>query len=417
MTNVNLDEIHLADDPLNGLEQTKNISSNILKYLNWINILKPSDLLNPVDHLKIMKDKYIDPFIEKINYSFIYTICTALNIYGKRLLKIETDLIEKIDIKNSEAIIYLYPINFNNMEHIYEKNKIIIDNMTIDNIILKIAINNNKINHARVEINEINISIDFSKHDDSVYYSIIDSVNSFLKNNTNDATDSHKNDDIIFIVREFKKIISQYFEKIDININLIKINLKNDIVVTIRNFFSINYVVSNKSEIIITIDDVSITSSFEPSHIADVFCQKLQFNYVHNLFNCNSVSGSSNEEPNIVCGSLFQINEVTINNTFPTLLAKLPKIEESDKEINLNINLKINLCNILLPKNSQNIKIINIDLEMLNKTISVMDTLEISSYFFFKITDVDDDNKYFLTFNFPEKNKNFIDFKRMFDHH
>jgi hypothetical protein len=262
-----------------------------------------------------LKNICMSPFkygLNKINYIAVNAISVILNLCGKRLLKMENDkIIKNNECKDEKDIFYLYPLQLQQMEQNIGPNLVKIENGIINNLIISIPWKAMFSEPTVINIPSIKLVITLTQNLNSIYFSSLENTNSYF------LSSNHKlkeNQDLINAYQEIKSLLTQYFNKINLEIVVIEI------------------VISDHFKIIF--NDLS---------------------YNNNMVNIGKISGHVIDKEEI---KLFELKKIiyvaeplgedlrlSIEEVFvdPNFVKYLPNFYVDDSESDLSINITIDL--------------------------------------------------------------------------
>lgn len=265
----------------------------------------------------------------KINIVITKIISNIFNIYGKRLFNIDNDkLIERNESVNDRNYFYMYPIKLKEIEQDFGLNSIKIISGKINNLVVSVPWKAMMAESTILSIKDIDIIASISKNENSIYFTSVDSTNSYLFDNN---FKTYENKDLIDTFYEIRKIVQDYVNNVEVTIDKIKITIINsfDIVV--------NQVSFKKNKL--SIDNVIIKCYNNEKIIARL----------SNLVYCTNS------------------NTITINsiNIEYDLFLAMPLLYTDNSES--NINLKILVNNIQIDK----LALCSIDVNIDNNNITI----------------------------------------------
>ncbi|BCS82900.1 hypothetical protein QLL95_gp1223 [Cotonvirus japonicus] len=279
--------------------------------------------------------------IDKANYVITNAIMYIFNLYGKRLLKTESDkIIKYTENVNSENLFYLYPLHLREIEQDFLFNTLSIENGIIEDLVIRVPWKSVLTTSTNIDISCIKLSA-FIKRKEII--DITQDISSYFYNNS--VTEIN---DIISTYKEINALLTRYFTNINLNIGTVIINLENHLKIVLNN---IHYNQNN-----ITIDSINIYSFTKDND---------------KLFNVNNCS--LNLENNS-----FKIKELCVNpliiNDFPIIY-----LEDSHDEFNYKIFIEKFTMDDLLAEN------LEIFMNQENIIINNISTISVQGLFIIKI--------------------------------
>ena len=193
------------------------------------------------------KNICLSPFLfglDKANIIAVKAITLIFNLYGKHLLKMDIDQIIKDNkcIENRN-IFYLYPLSLKEIEQNIGFNIIKLEKGIINDLVISVPWKAilSETTHITIPTIELVLSLIQNKN---IATHLSESMNTYFAANKSIYM---TNQDLFMAYKEIKSILLQYFNKIEFDINFLKITLLNHFKITIHNiFFNDNLVQINK---------------------------------------------------------------------------------------------------------------------------------------------------------------------------
>ncbi len=175
-----------------------------------------------------LKNICLSPFkygLNGINIVAMNAISIIFNLCGKRLFKIESDkIIKSSEYKDERDIFYMYPLQFQQMEQDIGLNIIRLESGNINNLIISVPWKELLAKPTLITIDEINLNISYMQNQNSIYINSLENTNSYLFSSKNHI---EENQDLMNAYKEIKTLLSQYFDKINLEIKMLEINIIN----------------------------------------------------------------------------------------------------------------------------------------------------------------------------------------------
>ena len=183
--------------------------------------------------------------LKQLNIISMNTITIFFNNYGNKLLKINDDIISRHECVDDADIFYLCPLHIkNNLSHTLGPNLIIIESGIINETTVSFPWKAVLSDSTCIKINSIELTISIEKN-----MCIENNLSKCMMSTNSMLTE---NQDLINVHDDISDIINQYFNKINVDIQSIKITIENHFVINMSN---IKY-----NNNILHIQDVTIVS-------------------------------------------------------------------------------------------------------------------------------------------------------------
>lgn len=307
----------------------------------------------------------------KTNYIIINFIKFFFNMYGKKLFKIKDNkLIKSVDIVDDRNNINFYPIEIKEIYQNFSYNTFKIVEGSIENMMISIPWKNILSETTFIIIDNLKMKIDITKAQ-SIYFSVLENYNSYIYN---ESVIEH-DENLINIFKEIHQIILSYFNKINIKINTIYIEILNYFKIIINDIsydFNLHikqlYLKDNNNNILINIDDFMYIPS---ENKIMIFNTDIKLSFI----DCLPIFYLDDNDN----GMLFNI--FIFNLSIDELLCDNISININSEKIIINSVNKIIIDDILIID-----KIENIILFDLNKKIIEFNEIITLKLFNFKIT-------------------------------
>jgi hypothetical protein len=206
-----------------------------------------------------LKNICFSPFkygLNGINIMAMNAVSVIFNMCGKRLFKLESDkIIRNNEYKDDKDIFYMFPLHFQQMEQDVGLNMIKIENGIINDLVISIPWKELLIKPTSITVESINLTITFMQNQKSIYINSLENTNSYFFSSKNKIGE---NQDLLNAYKEINSLLSQYFNKINLEINTIEIN--------VSEYFKIKLNGINYSSGIVNIDNLSIYLNNETEH-------------------------------------------------------------------------------------------------------------------------------------------------------
>lgn len=321
----------------------------------------------------------IDYGINLFNVTVTEFVTTIFNLYGKRIFKIENDkIIERNEYVDDRNYLYMYPIKLKNIEQTFGLNSLKIIDGTVQNLVVSVPWKQLMNSCTYVNIDNIDIQISLDKNENSVYFSNLESANSYLFNS--DSFIEKGNQDLIDTFLSIKNAVTKYINKIEICVKKICIvmNENLNIVVTDTVFKENSFDIK---EILILSNTKNVLACIKNTHFSDSSICISDLNINTNMFSYIPIIYTDNTK------SDFHIN-VNIETTNIDML----KIEQLDFQIDSYMVVVNNISSLQM----ENIMIIvkKEENKCVNKNLIVYDTVKriatINQCFNIKIFDINE---------------------------
>ncbi|XWV26936.1 hypothetical protein QJ857_gp0113 [Tupanvirus soda lake] len=218
-----------------------------------------------------LKNICLSPFkfgLDKVNYVAVNAISVIFNLYGKRLLKIDDDkIIKSNECKNERDIFYFYPLSLKQIEQDVGLNLVVIESGIINDLSLSIPWKAMLTEPTLITIADIKLVTSFSHNTNSIYFNSLENTNSYFLSSKGKIKE---NQDLLNAYKEINALLSEYFNKITLEIKQIEIELLEHFKVIINGITFSNSV--------LTVNKMQIYSSGDEKLLISI--DKLQFNTV-----------------------------------------------------------------------------------------------------------------------------------------
>lgn len=217
---------------------------------------------------------------------------------GRRILKIDDEIVMSVIARDNNIDFYLHPIIINEIEQNIGMNKLIIHDGVINDTIMSIP--KKFWSASSINIDYITLSCVIQKRPTSLYYTTTEDQNHFIN--------SHETDeDIINIIKSIRNILFSYFDKITIFVKSITIKLNNLEILIENTYINHNSVFSEKIEIIniMLIEKIQFTDKID---IDTVTIKSDNFNILPDYY-----IGNNKSDINLTINKLL-FDDVKISN-------------------------------------------------------------------------------------------------------
>lgn len=223
-----------------------------------------------------LKNICLNPFkygLSKVNYLIVNSLTIIFNMYGKRLLKMDTDkIIEKNECRDDRNIFYLYPLQFKKIIQEIGLNTILIDNSTINGLTISVPWTSVLTETTDINIFKIHLDIEMSHHFEQSMPESLDMNESYF------ARKIDGNQDLIHIFHDISNLLIQYFNQICSSIQLIEIKVNGQFEIVIENF--------RYQKNIVSIEDIKI-NSMHGEKLAQ--CNNITYHILNSYFHIGNV--------------------------------------------------------------------------------------------------------------------------------
>ena len=155
----------------------------------------------------------------------------VINKYGKNSLFYDHDIISNTSVLDNVNIINVNPIKLNNIIQRFGFNYFTIYDSLISDICIKIPWKN-KDKYAYIDVPLVDLNVKLTAYTDNSELSFSINLSESINLKQNNESD------LFNLVKELKENLVTYFDNINININIVKINLNNSIQIYINNILS-----------------------------------------------------------------------------------------------------------------------------------------------------------------------------------
>lgn len=306
--------------------------------------------------------------LNQTNYIIINFVKFFFNMYGKKLFKIEDNkLIKSIDFLEDRNNINFYPIEIKEMYQNFNLNTFKIVEGLFENMIISIPWKNILSETTFIIIDNVKIKIDIVKSQ-SIYFSALENYNSYLYN---ESTVEH-DENLINIFKEIHQIIISYFNKVNIKINTIIIEISNyfkiianDVSYDINFHIKQLYFEDNNNNILINIDDLVYFPSENKIVILNVNIDLAFIDCLPNFYMEES-------------GSELTLSIIILNITIDKLLCNNISININSEKIIINHVNKVIVDDILIIDKIENIILFDLNKKLME--FNGIITLRLSSF-------------------------------------
>ena len=171
--------------------------------------------------------------LDKINVVAINSIQIIFNMYGRRLLKMEDDkIIERNECQGDRDIFYLYPLHLQPIEQDIGLNLFKIASGSILNLVVSVPWRAILSEPTIITVESISIQSIFEQNTNSIYFRSLESTNSYFLEHPDTPQENHN---LVSTYRDIKKVLSKYFDRINLHINQITISIENYFTIEIIN--------------------------------------------------------------------------------------------------------------------------------------------------------------------------------------
>ena len=257
-----------------------------------------------------LKNICLSPFkygLNKINFVTVQAITLIFNTYGKKLLKMDVEkIIKKNECDDNFDIFYLYPLYLKQIDQDIGPNLVKIIDGVINDMAISIPWKTILTDPTIINIGNINLSMSLTQHIENIELSMIENTNSYFGINKNKIKE---NQDLITAYNDIHQLLTQYFNKIKLQIELLEITILDHFKIIIHNIFYDNEIINIENIYIYTLDK-------ETNKLSEI-----------NKIILNTVSLD------------LEINEILID---PLFVNYLPNYYVNDKKSDLILNININ---------------------------------------------------------------------------
>ncbi|AGF85559.1 hypothetical protein QJ854_gp223 [Moumouvirus goulette] len=204
--------------------------------------------------------------LDKTNIVAMNLITMLFNIYGKKILKTESDkIINYHECINDTDIFYLHPLYFKEIEYNFFSNYLKIKNGIIKGLSLEFPWKSILSNTTKIKINDIFIESNILESNENMTKSLFESHNSYLEN------DIEKNSEISDVYSGIDNILKNYFLGITVEISSIKLVLIDHFIICLEDCKYYNnclkiknltiFSFPDKEKILLQIEDIQINKN------------------------------------------------------------------------------------------------------------------------------------------------------------
>lgn len=265
------------------------------------------------------KNICLSPFkygLNKVNYIAINAITVLFNLYGKRLLKIDMDnIIKKNECVEDRDNFYLHPLQLKEIEQIVGLNVIKIDNGTINDIVISVPWKAMLSEPTFITISSISLKLSLSKNINSIYFSALENSNSYFGINNKNI---NENQDLLNTYKEINGMLTKYFNRINLKIDLIECVLIDHFKIVIHNLEYVNGAIN--------VDKIIVCSLDKENH---KLIEVNKLNFIIESDADGQVSGNSK----------LSVNELVID---PFVVDYLPNFYTDNSKSNFDLDVSIN---------------------------------------------------------------------------
>ena len=177
----------------------------------------------------------------QVNYLVVQLITLIVNQYGTRLFKIDDEIVKSNECQDDRDNFYLHPIKLQQIEQVVDLNTITVEEGVIDGLVLSIPWKAPWSDLTIITIDQVMMVLSMKKHIESLYHSAHEHMNPFLKSDVgafsegvSDGGQSLLHQDLVSVYNEIKTLLFQYFEKIEVRITTIKVNVRDHMEIMIE---------------------------------------------------------------------------------------------------------------------------------------------------------------------------------------
>lgn len=309
-----------------------------------------------------LKNICFDPFkygLDKANIIAVKTISVIFNIFGKRLLKMDTDkIIMKNECNDDRDIFYLYPLHLKQIEQDVGLNILRIEEGIINNLIISIPWKAILSEPTEINISNINLIISFSQNTNNISLNLLENTNSYFSN----KNIIKENQDLLNAYNEINTLLTEYFNKINLKINQIEIDFTNHFKIIIY-----NSIINNE---LVDIENI----------------------YIYPFNNINNKIVSINKIKFDIKKNSLYISKIVIDSN---IITYIPEFYMNDSKDKFNMNIMID--NFKMDQISA--KKIDFNINQNNLTLRKISCLKIDNILIFKEDSYDNNNLFIFEFN------------------
>ncbi|XWV25599.1 hypothetical protein QJ856_gp0155 [Tupanvirus deep ocean] len=247
-----------------------------------------------------LKNICISPFkfgLSKVNYVAVNAISVIFNLYGKRLLKIDDDkIIKSNECKDERDIFYFYPLPLKQIEQDLGLNLVVIESGVINDLVLSIPWKAMLTEPTLITIADIKLVIAFGQNTNSIYFNSLENTNSYFLSSKGKIKE---NQDLMNAYKEINALLSEYFNKITLEIKQIEIELLEHFKVIVNGVSFSNSVLTidkiqihsiNNEKLLVKIDKLQFHTVEHQLSIGELNIDKQFVNYLPNFYTDDSKS-------------------------------------------------------------------------------------------------------------------------------
>uniref|UniRef100_A0A6G6ABW8 Chorein N-terminal domain-containing protein n=1 Tax=Borely moumouvirus TaxID=2712067 RepID=A0A6G6ABW8_9VIRU len=219
--------------------------------------------------------------LDKTNILAMNLITMVFNIYGKKILKTESDkIIDYHQCIGDFDIFHLYPLYFKESEYDFFSNYFKIKNGVINGLLLEFPWKSMLQDNTKIKINDIYVEINMFDFNSSITKSLFESQNSYLQNNI------VEDNEITEVYHGIDNMLKKYFSGISVEISSIKLVLIDHFIIYLNdcnyhnNCLKINNLVIhsylNEEKILLQVKNIQINKNKDEY---DISLQSLIFSF------------------------------------------------------------------------------------------------------------------------------------------
>ncbi|AGC01738.1 hypothetical protein H012_gp727 [Acanthamoeba polyphaga moumouvirus] len=254
--------------------------------------------------------------LDKTNIMAMNLITMLFNIYGKKILKTESDeIINYHECVDDFNIFHLHPLYFKEIEYNFFSNNLKINNGIIKGLSIEFPWKSILYDATKIKVNDIQIEtclLDFSSN---MTKSLFESHNSYLEN------DIEKNSEITDVYCGIDDILKKYLSGITVEISCIKFVLLNHFVVYLKDCRYHNNCLKINNLTILSFDEEKILSQIE----------NIQINKEQDEFNLST-------------------SKIIISSNIIEYLPIIKIIPDSNKTNSINFKIILNISELVFDK-------------------------------------------------------------------
>ncbi|AVL94600.1 hypothetical protein ma214 [Moumouvirus australiensis] len=204
--------------------------------------------------------------LDKTNILAMNLITMVFNIYGKKILKTESDkIIDYHQCIGDFDIFHLHPLYFKETEYNFFSNYFKIKNGVINGLLLEFPWKSMLQDSTKIKINDVFVEISMFDFNSSITKSLFESQNSYLQNNI------VEDNEITEVYHGIDDMLKKYFSGISIEISNIKLVLIDHLIICLNdcnyhdNCLKINNLViyssTNEENILLQVKNIQINKN------------------------------------------------------------------------------------------------------------------------------------------------------------